>query len=53
MYMKLITQSDIVVQWLPETLAYHLELRRKTRPMIGVNIIINCVLEHEINPAPW
>lgn len=49
MYMKLITQSNIVVQWLPETLEYCLELRRKTRPMIDVNIIVNCVLEHEIN----
>lgn len=51
--MKLITQSNIVVQWLPETLEYSLELKRKTRPMIGVIIIVNCVLEHEINLPPW
>jgi hypothetical protein len=45
--MKLITQPSIIVQWLPETFEYCLELRRETRPMISVNIV-NHVLENEI-----
>jgi len=35
-----------------KTLEYCLLLRRKTRPVIDVNIIVNCVLEHEINSFP-